>query len=271
VPDADMLTLKDIVNQALQFQNMNNENFTGQMWESVFWDPEYARPDKVTSYLNKILVINQGNHSISRSSSFSEKNDRGIDLGIAKLKWGGGITGSVSFDEMRAWLHQFNYDVEIKGELFIPKNRDLQRLNMGVLNRQQTIYTKSVQMHHVDAPGLLAVTTGVKSIIETEDIKKLRQATDSLNDRLNHVEPRLDRLEPRIHNLEVRVDHLEPQVANLTVQCELFDEKLNETATDLKLDIQKTTASLQADINNRAPRGCTVEVRGGTYGLNCPY
>jgi len=222
VPDTDMLTLKDIITSSLQLVNVDVGNFTNKMWESVFWDPIYARPDKVTSYLNKILNINQGNHTISKSNSYSTKSDGGIDFGIGGLKFGGksgsGSSTTTNFTEMNAWLLQHNYDVEIQGEFFIPKTRSLKQLNLGVLNRQEVIYTKNVQINHVDAPGSLTVTVGSESIVESEDIKRLRENTNAVVARLNQLEPRVGQLEPRTTQLEGKINQLVPQLANAVAQ-----------------------------------------------------
>jgi len=180
VPDTDQLALKDIVNNALQMQNSDVANFSQIVWGSVYWDPVYARPDKITSYLNKVLKINSGNHTVTKSNTYTDKGDGGIDLGIKDIHFGahgsGEKTGSASYGEMESWFREHNYDVEIQGEMFVPKSLNLKKMNMGVLNRQETIYTKSVQLHHVDAPGQLAVTVGSEqSIGESEDIKQLRR------------------------------------------------------------------------------------------------
>jgi len=150
VPDTDQLSLKDIVNNALQLQNSDVANFSQIVWGSVYWDPVYARPDKITSYLNKILKINSGNHSISQTNEYREKDDAGFDYGIGDIKFSPHAStdsgGKTTYDEMNSWFRQHNYDVEIQGEMFVPKSLSLKKINMGVLNRQETIYTKSVQL-----------------------------------------------------------------------------------------------------------------------------
>jgi hypothetical protein len=196
VPDADQLTLKDLVKSSLQLVNADIGNFTQQVWQSVFWDPVYARPDTVSSYLNKVLNINQGNHTVSKSNSYSDKGEGGVDFGIKKLFSFGGHGSSesqrsASFSELNEWLLQNNYDVEIQGQIFVPKSLKLQRVNLGVLNKQETIFSKSVQMHHVDAPGVLKVTAGSKSVLESEDIKKLRQDAAALTATVSQLQAQL--------------------------------------------------------------------------------
>jgi len=240
VPDSDMLTLKDIVTSSLQLQNVDVGNFTSKIWESVYWDPIYARPDTVSSYLNKVLKINQGNHTVSKSSSYSEKSDDGIDFGIGKLKIGGkesgGSDSSTSYTEMLEWLRQHNYDVEIKGELFVPKSLALKRLNLGVLNRQETIFTKSVQLHHVDAPGTLTVTVGSKSIVDSEDIKKLRERLNQLEGLLGEVKPAMANITT---NFQERIDLVESKLINVATQETQLDAKIESVRITLTNELGK--------------------------------
>jgi len=228
VPDTDQLTLKDLVTSSLQMANADMGNFSSKMWESLFWDPVFARPDTVTSYLNKVLDINQGNHTVSKSSSYSDKGEGGVDFSIGKLfsfggKGGSESSNSATFSELQEWLLQHNYDVEIQGTMFVPKSLSLKRVNLNVLNRQETIFTKSVQMRHVDAPGTLRVTSGSGSPVESEDNKKFRRDMDALTGRLNQLEPRTQQLEGRIGTVE-------PQLANAVAK----ENQLNDQVVALQ-------------------------------------
>lgn len=51
VQDDDRLSLKDLVLKSFETQNVNTKIFTDQMWQSVFWNPDFARPDKLASWL----------------------------------------------------------------------------------------------------------------------------------------------------------------------------------------------------------------------------
>jgi hypothetical protein len=238
VPDTDQLTIKDLINSCLQIQNVDVGNFTSKMWDSVFWDPVYARPDEISSYLNKVLDINSGNHTVSKSNSYTDKTDGGIDIGIKGLfsiggHGGGDSSKSATYSELYEWMLQHNYDVEIKGQLFVPKSLSLKRVNLDVLNRQETIFTKSVQMHHVDAPGTLTVTVGSQSVVESEDIKNLRQNMDGVMNRLNALEPRTGKLEGRTGILEGRIGIVEPQVANTVTKENQLDAKIENVRVSL--------------------------------------
>jgi len=262
VPDADMLTLKDIVTSSLQLQNADVGNFTTKIWESVYWDPIYARPDTVSSYLNKVLNINQGNHTVSKSSSYSDKDDESANIGIKDLFTFGGSSGSqssssASFSELHEWLLQHNYDVEIKGELFVPKSLALKRLNLGVLNRQETIFTKSVQLHHVDAPGMLTVTVGSRSIVESEDIKKLREILNQLEGRVGEVGPALANVTAEF---KARISQVESKLTNATIQETQLDAKIESVRITLTNELGKkvSTCTMVDHCTDRPLGGFTI-------------
>jgi len=260
VPDADQLTLKDIVTSSLQLVNANTGNFSAKSWESVYWDPVFARPDRVSSYLNKVLSINQGNRTVSKSSSYSDKDDESANIGIKDIFTFGGSSGSqssssASFSKLHEWLLQHNYDVEIQGEIFVPKSLSLKRLNLGILTHQQTIYTKSVQMHHVDAPGTLRVTVGAASAVESEDFKSLRTRLDNLEPRTVQLEGRVGHLEPqsaqltgRVSQLESRVGAVEPKLANAVAQDGQLNARINQVASSLSGSIGTKVSSCTLNV-----------------------
>jgi hypothetical protein len=250
VPDTDQLALKDIVNNALQLQNADVANFSQIVWGSVYWDPVYTRPDKITSYLNKVLKINSGNHSVAQSSAYSETDDDGFNFGLKDVLNIGGKSsstskGSASYNEMLEWFRQHNYDVEIKGDIFVPKSLNLKKINIGVLNRQETIYTKSVQMRHVDAPGLLGVTVGsMQSIGESEDIKQLRNNMAEMIDRFNKLEPRVENLEP----LQSHVYQMEAQMVNETFQNVQLTKRFDQIEISVKSLLAVADAAAKAAV-----------------------
>ncbi len=61
VSDSDYLDAGDdvsvsrLIEQELTREEVSSRQLRPHMWESVFWDPSWARPDKLTSYLNKAL------------------------------------------------------------------------------------------------------------------------------------------------------------------------------------------------------------------------
>jgi len=127
---------------------------------------------------------------------------------------------------MESWFREHNYDVEIQGEMFVPKSLNLKKMNMGVLNRQETIYTKSVQMHHVDAPGQLAVTVGSEqSIGESEDIKQLRREMKEISNRISQLEPEIANVTVQGYQQNIRIDVIETSLIPLLDAKALADAR----------------------------------------------
>jgi len=214
-----------------------------------------------------VLNINQGNHTVSKSNSYSDKDDDGIDFGIDDLFSFGGSSSSqssssASFSELHEWLLLHHYDVEIQGAIFVPKNLTLKRLNLGVLTHQQTIYTKSVQMHHVDAPGTLRITVGAASPVESEDFKSLRTRLDNLEPQTAQLNGRVGQLEPLTAQLKNRIDTIEPELANATVQSGQLNARIDQVASGLSGSIGTKLSSCSF---------CLLDVRGLNGGVNTCY
>jgi len=167
---------------------------------------------------------------------------------------------------MESWFREHNYDVEIQGELFVPKNLNWTKINLDVLNRQRTISTKSVQINHVDAPGQLRVTVGSlqQSIGENEDIKELRRNVESLTTRINQLES----LQKRVTNLEPLINgvgQLEPQKANSTAQHnKLIDRLLHSGSPNAGSTCSELSTNYH--ISGAAPIGFLA-----VHDIRCPY
>lgn len=166
IQDDDQLSLKDLVLKSFETQNVNTQNFTDQMWRSVFWNPDYARPDKLAYFLNKNLRIDSGSNKVVTKDSGSWSGSIGIP-GIITI--GGGRGKSVERETFNSWLKQNQFDVEIKGDFFSPKNVDLMRLNLHELRSSQDSATKVVRVRQVEVPGWLKVTVGTEDRISEEN------------------------------------------------------------------------------------------------------
>jgi len=117
-------------------------------------------------------------------------------------------------------------------------------MNTGVLNRHETIYTKSVQMHHVDAPGQLSVTVGSKqSIGENEDIKQLRQGLEKTNQGLEEMTNRQNKIEPIVGVLHDYVDQLNSELVNATLEDIQLTKRIVEVEVGLKPLISAAAAA----------------------------
>jgi len=136
--------------------------------------------------------------------------------------------------------------------MFIPKKLDLKRVNMGVLTKQETIYTKSVQMRHVAAPGALKVTSGTRTITENDDVKRLRERVDKLEPRTGQLEGktgqlegRAGQLEGRAGQLEQRAGQLEGRAGNLEQRAGQLDGRVNGVLKACRICFHESEGSSQ--------------------------
>ncbi len=55
VSTGDDVSVSALIERELAREEASTEDLTPLMWDSVFWDPAWARPDRITSYLNRSL------------------------------------------------------------------------------------------------------------------------------------------------------------------------------------------------------------------------
>uniref|UniRef100_A0AC34FI67 Uncharacterized protein n=1 Tax=Panagrolaimus sp. ES5 TaxID=591445 RepID=A0AC34FI67_9BILA len=145
--------------------------------DSVFWDKKFATPDKVTRYLNNILTYNKSdnlyhydeqkdkqfrgdlyNQETSSSDGSGSIGGGGSFLDIISVdsKWDADFKKNdtntnqnktetidkkaFSSDEISKALEKNGISVEVEGEIFIPKSRDLYRVNLNKLNNKNEVF-----------------------------------------------------------------------------------------------------------------------------------
>ncbi len=164
---------------------------TPQMWKSTFWQQEFARPDKLTSFLNKVIIKDQGKNRTVHVNDQELANSASTEgkFSVGKLFGGGGkLSGDhkkkthVSDDQLKQWLKEQHYDVEWTGELFKVKPVDLYRLNMQQLGQKQNIATTYVQVHQVQ----YTYNVGVSFPGDSTDTGPI--STQAINQRLDKIE-----------------------------------------------------------------------------------
>ncbi len=56
VDTGDDVSISSLVERELKRQQVSSQQLDPHMWDSVFWNPAWARPDKLTSFLNEVLT-----------------------------------------------------------------------------------------------------------------------------------------------------------------------------------------------------------------------
>ncbi len=63
VDTGDEVSVSNLIEHELTREQVTSNQFQPHMWDSVFWNPTWARPDKLTSYLNKMLSKDETDES----------------------------------------------------------------------------------------------------------------------------------------------------------------------------------------------------------------
>ncbi len=66
----DNVSVSRLIERELTRERMSSEQLTPRMWDSVFWDPAFARPDRLAKSLNKVLSMD---HVDNRTLIFNEQ------------------------------------------------------------------------------------------------------------------------------------------------------------------------------------------------------
>ncbi|XP_055350706.1 uncharacterized protein LOC129597251 [Paramacrobiotus metropolitanus] len=157
------ITISTLLESILKAKAVTTASFDSQMWSSVFWQDENARPDKVTQSLNefykksdsklkeiiKKYISNQG--SSSGSGSLSGNVDILGMLGIGGSASGSGSTSSqsISNEEKERLIELFTEARQVSqwsGEKFIPKAMQLSRINLSALRASSIITSTQVRV-----------------------------------------------------------------------------------------------------------------------------
>ena len=155
VDSSDDLSLSNLILKTLKRNEESSANFGPVMWNSVFWNPSWARPDKITSHLNKLLTKDETDDStflISDNATFRSGGAGGglsipglIKIGISTK---GGTDKKVKVEKSKIMkrLAEKDLHAEWDGEVFKVKPIKLYRLNLSQLNTTSSIATASIQV-----------------------------------------------------------------------------------------------------------------------------
>ena len=80
IQPGDTLSLQNLLENMLKKQKVSTENFTEAQWESVLWNDDWSRPDKVTGELNRAFErdANDSKHLKIKSDYEQTKGFLGI-------------------------------------------------------------------------------------------------------------------------------------------------------------------------------------------------
>ena len=166
VDTGDEVSISNLIERILTRDEESAANFEPHKWDSVFWNPTWARPDKTKSYLNEALVKSQNDSEyllttdVARESS--SKGNANFELfKVFKLGGGGGSSSNVkekvSITDIQKILEEKETKVQWTGEAFEVKPMKLFRVNLAELKTSASFAVASVQVHKYESVQTIPV------------------------------------------------------------------------------------------------------------------
>ncbi len=145
---ADEPSVVNIIKSFLGQHKESTDGFSDTKWNSVFWDPEFARPDKITSAVNEAFEKVTNNSSKLRVTERTSRKSGGFSL--FNLFGGGGgsntFTKTTIADKLsQMWERQAH--AEWEGEKIVVKPMMLHRVNLAEFNTTSSVTFTDVKLY----------------------------------------------------------------------------------------------------------------------------
>ena len=144
-----------------------------EMWNSVLWNDDNYRPDKLTTYLNKAYSKMDNEKKRDFKNAFTNTNKVNFSAKLGSLKIGNADfdfsrTGSQTSLNFQKFCTEIKDHLELTGEIFIPKPlTNLARINLVQLRDTQSYREERVRVQYYT--GILATAINVRDINENSD------------------------------------------------------------------------------------------------------
>lgn len=198
VATADQVSIAHLVEKELSKSAVEAQSLRAEDWKSVFWQNDFSRPDRYSTYLNSSFDHDQGSKSFSvnvekegsawnrlveevrsdredRSSSSAsgssgswfgdDSSDSNVnsDLRVSTMNVNDQSRSFESSDkksqsEIEDFLRKKNIMVHWTGQKFEPKSLKLHRISLADLQRKSTVTTKQIQIRSFAHTEFLDVT-----------------------------------------------------------------------------------------------------------------
>ena len=216
VDSGDEVSLKDLLKKELEKQKVSSASFDKTKWNSTFWDPGYARPDKITEVLNKLKEENSTKTDTFNETKMSEDKSHNTEATLSYSGFSGsgnyGESGSDSdsttVQDVLDTLNEKDAHVEWEGEMFVTKPLNLSRINLNALRSSSNIVSESIQLKKYR--NVFSMKLAVRSShVKTSD----QLSTKKLFSELIELEQNFDTNKLRIWQ---ELQDLKEEVVNLT-------------------------------------------------------
>ena len=163
--EADTLSISASLDHVLKQNRENTANFDATKWDSVYWQDDWSRPDKVTHELNEIFTLDENNESHLKINEDKEEayakysEEFGVgELSVSRnFEVGGSHEGKTEVQEVVNALNKNDIKSEWNGEKFVQKPMELYRVNMNDYETMTEITSDSVQVRKVTEQYSLAL------------------------------------------------------------------------------------------------------------------
>ena len=243
VPHEDeIIDLSRSLEQVLKTNDESSKDFDETQWDSVFWNDDWSRPDKVTHALNDLFYVDQDDSDVLHVNEKAESSSKsvGVNLGIPNIEIGGNTefvdekSETTTSNEINNILRENKTYVEWDGRKFTTKPMDLYRVNLNQFESSSTILSDSVQVHKVSFQH---------SIMMVVD-HSLENKSSALN--LNLLQ---QRLEKEIKRLEKEMkgynDVIESKSAEMVEITRKNFSLVNEDNKKLRVELQTNVNELR--------------------------
>ena len=152
---------------------------SGSMWDSVFWEQDNYRPDKISKTVNDLFGKLDTQQQRKLAEALSTSNKQSLSVGVT-AGYGGvslGVNTSTSkensqstskeSDELNKLLTENSSHVEWNGEKFIPRPMALSRINLSTFRNRQDFKDFKTTVSY----NMATLTAAVKTVAITEATK----------------------------------------------------------------------------------------------------
>lgn len=167
----------NILKNLLESSSVAIQEQKEEMWNSVFWEEDNYRPDRVAKTLNEMynkLDSEQQQH-LSESLSDRKNAEASLNLGLFGINANAKIdfenSTKFSKDELNRLLDESKKTVVWEGEKFVPKQMQLSRINVASLKDFRGFQERNVKVAYTTA--ILSVAVNVKENIGSEFVDEI--------------------------------------------------------------------------------------------------
>ena len=237
------LKLCEIIENLLRKNREETSAFEDIQWDSVFWDPGWARPDKLTNYLNKIYSKDEKDESIFKLNE--EVVDDSMNFGFNGFSFGYNNEDgkSVKIEDVKKQLSETNTEIKWTGDIFEVKTTKLFRINLSEMTSNATIATVDIQIKKYEA------VYSIKVMVDNDFPEQNPTITPTLIQQ--RLTDRLNQLEQKVHaNLSQLISTIQNSQMNISDQVGELEEKF-----------EWTTKSFCLLKNGNCPLGFSINLR----------